>query len=181
MYDGQHVEIVDQGTWEEAQRILTCNGRGQNGRGRNKWGALLAGILRCGVCGAGMSHHYSSRKGKRYSSYVCATYTKRGSKACPGSRVPAARIEKHLVEHIKVIGRDPRLIAKTITAANGTDEDDLRRALERFDPLWDELFPSERARVLHLLIESVVYDGREREVKITFRPGGVRQLAGEDL
>ena len=35
------------------------------------------------------------------------------------------------------------------------DEKDLRAALASFEPVWTELFPAERARILHLLIEEV--------------------------
>ena len=47
------------------------------------------------------------------------------------------------------------------------------------EPIWDQLFPAEKARVLHLLIEQVTYNAAEGEVSITFRPGGVRVLARE--
>ena len=60
------------------------------------------------------------------------------------------------------------------------DEKDLKAALASFEPVWRELFPAARARILHLLIEEVRYDAEEGEVAITFRPGGVRSLARED-
>ncbi len=60
------------------------------------------------------------------------------------------------------------------------DEKDLKAALASFEPVWRELFPAERARILHLLIEEVRYDAEAGEVAITFRPGGVRALARED-
>ena len=56
------------------------------------------------------------------------------------------------------------------------DEEDLRRALEAFDPVWDELFPRERARVLQLLIQEVKLYAAEREMEVTFRPGGLSGL-----
>ncbi len=59
-------------------------------------------------------------------------------------------------------------------------EKDLTAALASFEPVWRELFPAERARILHLLIEEVRYDADAGEVAITFRPGGVRSLARED-
>ena len=34
-------------------------------------------------------------------------------------------------------------------------EDETREALERLDPLWDELFPAEQARIIRLLVERV--------------------------
>jgi site-specific DNA recombinase len=56
------------------------------------------------------------------------------------------------------------------------DEADLAAALASFDPIWDELFPRERARILALLIERVVYTRETGEVRITFRPSGVARL-----
>jgi site-specific DNA recombinase len=60
------------------------------------------------------------------------------------------------------------------------DEADLRAALESFDPVWEELFPREKGRILTLLLETVVYDGKAGEVSLKFRPGGVRTLAEGD-
>jgi hypothetical protein len=34
-------------------------------------------------------------------------------------------------------------------------EGDVRAALHRLDPLWDELFPAEQARIVQLLVERV--------------------------
>ena len=59
------------------------------------------------------------------------------------------------------------------------DETDLRKALASFDPIWDQLFPAEKARILQLLIEQVTYNAQAGEVSITFRPGGVKAMARE--
>ena len=59
------------------------------------------------------------------------------------------------------------------------DEDDLRTAIESFTPVWSQLFPEERARILHLLIEEAVFNPDTGDLEITFRPGGVRALATE--
>ena len=34
-------------------------------------------------------------------------------------------------------------------------EDEARLALERLDPLWEELSPAEQARIIHLLLDRV--------------------------
>lgn len=60
--------------------------------------------------------------------------------------------------------------------ADAIDPDELRVALADLEPTWAELFPRERARLLALLIEQVVYDASAGEVAITFRPGGPRAL-----
>ena len=55
----------------------------------------------------------------------------------------------------------------------------LRAALREFDELWDALFPTEKNRALHLLIERVLVNVSEGDVAITFRPNGIRTLAEE--
>jgi site-specific DNA recombinase len=48
-----------------------------------------------------------------------------------------------------------------------------------FDPLWETLSAREQARILHLLIERVDYDGPNGTVEITFHPTGIKTLADE--
>ena len=58
----------------------------------------------------------------------------------------------------------PELVARTITAVrreNGVGEDteleegDVIEALGALEPVWDELYPAEQARILRLLIERI--------------------------
>ena len=59
-------------------------------------------------------------------------------------------------------------------------EDEVRAALTELDPLWDELFPAEQARIVQLLVERV--DVRMHGVEVRLRPSGlsvlVRDVAG---
>jgi hypothetical protein len=48
-----------------------------------------------------------------------------------------------------------------------------------FDPVRDLLLVPERFRILHLLIESVVYDGATGELQLAFYPLGITSLAAE--
>ncbi len=59
------------------------------------------------------------------------------------------------------------------------DRDELARALEAFDPIWDVLLTPERERVLQLLIERVSYDGSAQELAISWRLSGFGELAAE--
>ncbi|MFH1844883.1 MAG: recombinase family protein, partial [bacterium] len=54
--------------------------------------------------------------------------------------------------------------------------DDLRIALESFSEIWTVLLPQERARIIHLLIQQVDYDGETGTLGITFHPVGIRAL-----
>lgn len=59
------------------------------------------------------------------------------------------------------------------------EERDLKEAIATFDPVWEELFPEERLRILRLLIEKVAYNAPNGELQITFNARGVRELSVE--
>ena len=59
------------------------------------------------------------------------------------------------------------------------NRDDLAKALEDFDPIWDVLMTPEKERVLQLLIEQVDYHGGTGEMAITWRLSGFGELAAE--
>ena len=81
----------------------------------------------------------------------------------------------------KLMRRIDECRAEIAALEQGTiDEKDLRQALAAFDPVWDQLFPQEKARVMRLLVERVTYDAESEEVSISFRPGGVRVLAQDE-
>jgi site-specific DNA recombinase len=61
--------------------------------------------------------------------------------------------------------------------AAGPTEDDVRDALQKLDPLWDELFPVEKERIVKLLVQEVVVskDG----LLIRLRLNGLNSLVAE--
>ena len=65
-------------------------------------------------------------------------------------------------------------------AAPDLTEAEVREALGHLDPLWDELFPAEQARIVQLLVERV--DVRMNGAEVRLRPNGlaglVREVAG---
>ena len=54
-----------------------------------------------------------------------------------------------------------------------------REALLRLDPLWDELFPAEQARIVQLLVERVEVgtDGLDLRLRVDGLTGLVREMA----
>jgi hypothetical protein len=57
--------------------------------------------------------------------------------------------------------------------------DEVQRAIALFEPIWDMLFPRERSRILHLLLETAIYDGIKGELELQFYPLGISRLAAE--
>ncbi|MEX0653922.1 MAG: recombinase family protein [Phycisphaeraceae bacterium] len=56
------------------------------------------------------------------------------------------------------------------------EPDELAGAVEAFDPLWETLPPSHRAKLVHLLVERIEYDGQSESISLTFHPTGIRTL-----
>lgn len=184
--NGQHEAIVDEETWDAVHEQLAAQAVQQPERRRpwrpNKNGGLLQGLVRCAVCGSPFSYHYTSKAKGRYSYMVCAKALREGAAACPGSRVAAGEFEQFVVERIRDMGRDPAVLDATLAADKRLRKgkrEDLRRALAELDPIWAELFPAERARVLALLIDRVDLNASSGDVEITFREGAPAALTME--
>ena len=128
-----------------------------------------------------MSPTHTRKGGRLYRHYVSQDVLKRGLDACPVGRVPAAEVEAAVIDR-RGIFRQPKIIVGTWRAARAEHDDDItedeaREALTELDPLWDELFPAEQARIMHLLVERV--DVRMAGVEVRLRPNGLAGLVCE--
>ncbi|GIW55525.1 MAG: recombinase RecB [Nitrospiraceae bacterium] len=94
---------------------------------------------------------------------------------------PAVSRLADLQERIRNAERRATEIREQVTALSRelVDEREVARALSVFDPVWDSLTPREQARIVQLLVERVDYDGAKGKVAITFRPSGIKTLAGD--
>jgi len=106
---------------------------------------------------------------------------KHGAGSCPVGRVPAGEIETAVIDQLHVVFRQPEIVAGTWKAVRAQDNDiteaDARGALTRLDPLWDELFPAEQARIVGLLVERV--DIGTNGLNVRLRMDGLTGLARE--
>ena len=157
-YPGEHQPIVSRAIWDKVHAILAESPRTRAGHTRAQTPALLKGLI-YGPTGAAMSPTHTRRGDKLYRYYVSQSVLKRGADACPVGRVPAAEIESAVVDQLRGLLRAPEVIVGTWRSArpeiDGLSEAEVREALESLDPLWDELFPAEQARIVQLLVERV--------------------------
>jgi len=182
-YPGAHDAIIDQDLWDKVHAILAENARTRSARTRAQTPALLKGLI-YGPTGAAMSPTHTRKGNRLYRYYVSQDVLKRGADACPIGRVPAAEIEGVVIDQLRGIFRQPEIIIGTWRAARAEQdditEDEAREALTQLDPVWDELFPAEQARIVQLLVERV--DVRMQGVEVRLRPNGlaglVREVAG---
>jgi site-specific DNA recombinase len=127
VHEGKHEGIVEAEVFRRVQLLLEGNGRRGGNVVRNKHGALLCGLLRCGPCGCSMRHTFSVKGNRRYRYYVCAKTQQHGWKACPAPSLPAGEIEQFVVERIKVIGRNAKVIRQTVAVARRQVEEEIEK------------------------------------------------------
>jgi hypothetical protein len=157
-YPGEHAAIIDRGTWDKVHAILQESPRKRAARTRAETPSLLKGLL-YGPDGAAFSPTHTRKGGRLYRYYVSQSVLRHGAGACPVGRLPAGEIEAAVIDQLRAVFRQPEIVVGTWKAAQEHDpeitEADARDALAALDPLWEELFPPEQARIVQLLVERV--------------------------
>jgi site-specific DNA recombinase len=176
-YPGEHKAILPQGLWDRVHAILQDSPRARAGRTRAQTPALLKGLL-FGADGKAMSPTHTRKGQKLYRYYVSQSVLKHGAGCAGIGRVSANEIEHAVVDQLRGLLRSPEIVVATWRTARastpGITEAEVRDALVRFDPLWTELFPTEQARIVQLLVERV--DVGENGIDITLRTNGLVSL-----
>jgi len=184
-YPGEHDAIVTPAQWDAVHAVLQVSPRGRTNRTRNTTAPLLRGLIYDSDGCAMSPSHSRGRKGQMYRYYVSQAVLKGGAAARPAiARLPAGMIEAAVVAQVGALLRQPEIVVGTWRAARTTAPDvtehQVRQALEQLEPLWDELFPAERARIVRLLVDRV--DVRADGAAVRLRLDGlgslVRDLAG---
>jgi DNA invertase Pin-like site-specific DNA recombinase len=160
VYPGEHQSIIARDLWETVHSILTESPRARANRSRAQSPALLRGLI-FGVDGRAMSPTHTRRRGRLYRYYVSQSALKGSGDTNLETirRVSAAEIEAAVVDQVRALLRQPEIIVGTWIAARtelpDLTEGETRHALTQLDPLWEELFPAEQARIVRLLVERV--------------------------
>jgi site-specific DNA recombinase len=180
VYPGEHQAIVSQALWDKVHSILGGSPRRRAAQTRAQTPALLKGLI-FGPTGCAMSPTHTRKGGRLYRYYVSQDVLRRGPAASPIGRVPAGEVEAAVIHQLRALLCAPEIVVATWRAARadieGLTEADVREALQRLDPLWDELFPAEQARIVQLLVERVDVDTTGIDVRL--RTGGLRSMLGE--
>jgi DNA invertase Pin-like site-specific DNA recombinase len=179
-YPGEHEAIVDRALWDQAHAILKESPRRRANGARAQSPALLKGLL-FGPDGAAMSPTHTRKSGRLYRYYNSQTAMKRGKSDCPVRQVPAAEIERIVLDQVRALLRTPEMVVQTWRAVRKQrkeiTENDVRTALTEFDELWNELFPAEQARIVELLVRRI--DLTPSKLDITLWIEGLTSLYDE--
>jgi len=133
-----------------------------------------------------MTPTHTRRRGRLYRYYLCLRASRRGHDTCPVRSIAASEVEGLVLGQVRRLLASPELVARTITAVrrkNGPaentelEEGDVMEALGALEPVWDELYPAEQARILRLLIERI--DVAPDGISVTLHVAGIRSLVAE--
>ncbi|MGK7865591.1 recombinase family protein [Falsiroseomonas sp. E2-1-a4] len=183
VYPGEHQGIVPRELWDRAHAVLRVSPRVRANQNRAQTPALLKGLI-FGVDGRALSPTHARKNGRLYRYYVAQRVLK-GDAAGDDSivrRVSAAEIEAAVVDQVRALLRQPEIVVGTWRAARreapDLTEGEVNDALHRLDPLWEQLFPAEQARIVRSLVERVVVGpaGADIRLRLDGLGGLVRDL-----
>jgi len=171
--------------WDRLHVILAEAPRSRAAQSLNQTPALLKGLI-FGLDGRALSPSHTMRKGRQYRYYVAQAVQKGSIDLRPDlvRRISAGEIESAVMAQVRVLLRQPEIVVSTwLTAkqdAPDLTEAEVRDALHRLDPLWEELFPAEQARIVQALVERVTVGpaGADIRLRVEGLAGLVQDLRG---
>jgi site-specific DNA recombinase len=158
-YPGEHDAIVTQDLWDRVHAILKQSPRDRRAKNRNSSEALLKGLIFTDT-GTAMTPTYT-RKGERlYHYYTSMDLIRNRETGSAGPmRLAAAMVDGAVIAEMRRIIGSPEVATRVIEAQRredgSTDERAIVAALQRFNDLWDALYPAEQARIVRLLVDRV--------------------------
>ena len=157
-YPGEHEAIIDARLWEQVHDIMGESPRKRANNSRTQTPALLKGLLFTAT-GAAMTPSSTKKGTRRYRYYVSMDLLKNRETSDDGipRRLPADTVEAAVIAEIRRVLRTPETTAQVIAALDRDNipEAEAIDALQHFPKLWDQLFPGEQARIIHLLVRRI--------------------------
>ena len=179
-YPGEHEAIVPCALWDKVHAVLKESPRARANITRAQTPALLKGIV-FGADGRAMTPTHTRKSGRLYRYYAVAGLAKGEIPTGVVRRVPAAEIEGAVVHELRALLRAPEVVVATWRAARDREgaitEAEVRDALQDLDPLWEELFPAEQARLVQLLVRRV--EVHPEGLRLQLRVDGLRSLVAD--
>jgi hypothetical protein len=160
--------------------ILAGNARQRANRTRAQAPALLRGLI-FAPSGKAMTPTHTRTGGRLYRYYVSTDVLRGRGTDCPIRRVPAAEVERIVIDQIRALVRTPEIVVRVWRTAQAQgltiSEREVTAALTQLDELWDELFPAEQARLVQLMVERVDLD--VDRVQVRLRTEGLHGVLAE--
>ena len=184
-FPGQHQAIIDQDLWDAVHAILAENNRQRASATlqRRQPEALLLGLFYAQDGERFQPAFTRKANGKMYRYYVPIRKVRFGADATRAGRLPAEPIEQLVLAQIHAALEAPEVVQAVCDRIAAeklkVTEPEVVLALRQLGAVWEQLFPAERQRIVHLLIERVTL--LDNGIEISWHEAGWSQLVGELL
>jgi site-specific DNA recombinase len=142
IHPGRHQAIIDEELFRDVQRHLEVHTKPRrNFRRPMKHTFILQGLVRCGKCGSFMTTKYcTGSRGLRYY-YQCTKNSHRGKAECDMRYVPAEELERLVIEKLRGISMDRKVIDEIVAKANQEGFGDIADLEKELKALKNQLKP----------------------------------------
>jgi site-specific DNA recombinase len=179
-YPGEHQAIITPETWEAVQALHKDKKKRSPRQidGKSDMPYLLKGVIFDQHGWAMTPSNAGKSRRRRYRYYVSTRAIKYGYSSTELRSIPAEQIEPLIVAQMRKFFVAPEVVHRTHLKAQMFEPhitlEEIRERLNRFNEIWDELFPLEQCRIVQLIVKriDVSLDG----VNITYQPNGIMEV-----
>jgi DNA invertase Pin-like site-specific DNA recombinase len=181
LYPGEHEAIIPQDIWDAAQAQLKAKApRSKQLSHKTDVPFLLRGVM-FDAEGIAMTPSYSMKRGKHYRYYVSTKAIRQGYSSTDLRSIPAEQIEPLVIGHLRQFFTAPEIVHLTHARAQAQEPnitlDQVRASLQRFNEIWDQLFPLEQNRIVRLIVQRIQVS--LQGIDVTYQPNGIMEVYGQ--
>lgn len=139
IYDGQQKAVISDELFDATQAILHANNVTKTGYRQNENTFYLKGLVKCGACRSAMAPSFAYSKGQKYFYYRCNVDNDRSKTKCRIGSVPGRKLEELVVEELKFLVADPRVIDGVVENATKEQRESVKVMDAKRKSLQDDL------------------------------------------
>jgi site-specific DNA recombinase len=178
---GKHEPLVDEVSFQRAQRLLRERGEDMALRRSNPSDYLLSGLVRCGRCRRAYVGASARGNGGLYHYYACSGRQKLGPKGCDGERIPRDKLETAVIHQLAALYRDGTLIREALHAATAKAQQSQPALEQQRRALAEETRRAERALVRYYAgFEAGDLDAKRFEARVSALEARLDALREQD-
>lgn len=180
-YQGEQEAIISDKMWDDVQALIKerrhAKPRTLDTKPKNA-PYLLRGIIFDSAGWTMTPSDGGKSKRRRYRYYVSTRAIKHGYQSVDVRSVAAEQIEPIIIGQLRQFFVAPEVIHRTHQRAQMHEPnitiEEVRKTLAQFDEIWEQLFPLEQNRIMHLIVKRIQVS--LSGVTITFQPNGIMDV-----
>lgn len=179
-FEGEHDPIVPPETWDKVQALISERNHRTVKSVERKSNApyLLKGLIFDADGWAMTPADGGKGKRRRYRYYVSTKAIKHGYHSTDIKSISAEQIEPVVIAQLRKFFCSPEVVHRTHLRAQVQEPkitvEEVAKALGGFDEIWEQLFPLEQNRIMHLIVQRIEIS--LTGISITYQPNGIMDV-----